>query len=130
MQIAAKSELPENILIYDQECFFCSNYVRLLKLRDAVGDIVLINARTAEAAEALHDRPVDLNDGMLLILGDQRYFDADAIHHLALLSTPNAAFNRLNKAIFRNRWMARLLYPFLKLGRRIYLHVSGKGMIR
>ena len=121
---------PDNILIYDEECFLCSNYVRLLNLKAAIGDIVLINARDKQALGAFHFSPVNLNEGILLILGDKQYFGADAIHHLALLSTSSGVFNRLNRLIFRSRFAATVLYPFLKLGRRIYLLLAGKDIIR
>ncbi len=65
---------PENILIYDEECFFCSNYVRLLNLKATIGDIVLINARDKQALGQFHFTPVNLNEGILLILGDKAVF--------------------------------------------------------
>ena len=32
-------------VVYDGECPFCSSYVKLLRLREAAGSIVLLNAR-------------------------------------------------------------------------------------
>ena len=130
MPLKSDSARPDNILIYDGECFFCSNYVRLLNFEAAIGDLVLLSARDRSAVEALQIRPADLNEGMLLILGEERYFGADAIHRLALLSTRHHWLNRLNRFVFRHRWLARLLYPFLKAGRRTYLFLAGKDIIR
>jgi predicted DCC family thiol-disulfide oxidoreductase YuxK len=39
------------VLVYDGECPFCRNYVRLMSLRKAVGDIELVDARTLSANE-------------------------------------------------------------------------------
>jgi predicted DCC family thiol-disulfide oxidoreductase YuxK len=130
MSLAPHPSQTGNILIYDEECFFCSNYIRLLNLRASIGDITLINARDAEKVRALHLLPADLNEGMVLLLGEQRYFGADAVHHLAMLSTSVTWFNKINRMIFRTRGLAQLLYPLLKFGRRIYLAVTGKGQIQ
>jgi predicted DCC family thiol-disulfide oxidoreductase YuxK len=121
---------PGNVLIYDGECFFCSNYVRLLNFRAAIGDLVLVDARDRSAVEALQIRPADLNEGMMLILGEERYFGADALHRLALLSTGHSQLNKLNHFVFQHRALSRILYPFLKTGRRTYLFLSGKDIIR
>lgn len=121
--------LGETIVIYDQECFFCSNYVRLLRLQETLGPVTLVNARDAGAAHRYGFTPAELNEGMLLISGGQRYFGADAIYRMALLSTPSTLFNRVNAVVFRHRWLAVALYPLLKLGRRLYLALSGKGLI-
>jgi predicted DCC family thiol-disulfide oxidoreductase YuxK len=119
----------ETIVIYDEECFFCSNYIRLLRLKETLGDVRLVNARDAEAAKQFRFTPSELNEGMLLILSGKRYFGADAIHRMTLLSTSSTPFNRLNRLIFRHHALAVLLYPLLKLGRRLYLAISGKGLI-
>lgn len=117
-------------LIYDGECFFCSNYVGLLNLKASVGDILLINARDRAAVSALGLQPAKLNEGMVLLLDGEHYAGADAIHRIALLSTSSTTFNRFNRAAFRRRGLAKLLYPLLKLGRRIYLLLAGKELIR
>lgn len=118
-----------NFLIYDTECFFCANYVRLLKLKETLGEITLIDARDAEAIKPFDATPQMLNEGMLLIVNDKRYYGAEAVHHIALLSTSNSLFNRINAAIFRVHWLSVLLYPALKAGRRLYLFLAGKEMI-
>jgi len=119
----------ENMLIYDESCFFCSNYIRLLKVKETIGNITLINARDREKVWALGFKPNDLNEGIILILNEQSYMGADAVHHLALISTQNGLFNRINGLIFKSQWLSRLLYPVLKLGRRLYLFLTGRTLI-
>lgn len=120
----------KNILIYDGECFFCANYVRLTKLRESIGNIELINARNTELVKEYAANPSDLNEGILLILGEERYFGADAIHRIALLSTENDNFNKLNRMIFKHEKLTFVLYPAMKLGRRLYLFLAGKSLIK
>ena len=117
------------ILIYDEDCFFCSNYVRLLNLRATLGEVTLINARDREKVLGLGFTPSALNEGIILLLGGKTYIGAEAIHHLALLSTSSGIFNNINRTIFKSHALSVLLYPLLKLGRRIYLCLAGKRLI-
>lgn len=130
MSMNLSADFAKPVLIYDTECFFCTNYVRLLALKKSVGDITLVSARDKQAVRALNCEHLDLNAGMVLLLGSQCYFGDEAVYHLALLSTPVTFFNRLNRIIFRHYAMARLWYPLLKLGRRTYLRLAGKDEIR
>lgn len=118
-----------NFLIYDEECFFCSNYVKLVNLREAVGDITLVNARDAGVADRFNIDLKYLNEGMLLILNGNRYYGAEAVNHIALLSTSNGLFNKINAAVFKSRFISHLFYPLLKLGRKTYLCLAGKKEI-
>jgi hypothetical protein len=38
------------VIVYDGECPFCRNYVRLMELRKVVGNVDLVNARTPHPA--------------------------------------------------------------------------------
>ncbi len=131
MSIDVRAQNPSgNIIVYDEECFFCSNYVRLLKLQESIGTVTLISARDKAKVEALFLKGYDLNEGMAFIYGNKTYFGADAVHRLALLSTQSGFFNRMNKLVFSHPLLTKLLYPFLKLGRRAYLFLAGKDIIR
>lgn len=116
-------------LIYDTECYFCTNYTRLLKLKETAGEVKLISARDKAAVEALGCSHLDLNEGMVLLMDGKTYYGYEAIHHLALLTTNLSIFNRINYMIFRHPLLARLLYPMLKMGRRAYLKLAGKELI-
>jgi|CXWL01.1.fsa_nt_gi predicted DCC family thiol-disulfide oxidoreductase YuxK len=123
------SNLSGNFLIYDEECFFCSNYVRLVNLKQSIGDITLVNARDAGVAEKFNIDLKYLNEGMLLILNGNRYYGAEAVHHIALLSTASGVFNKINATVFKYRFLSHLFYPLLKLGRKTYLFLAGKKEI-
>jgi hypothetical protein len=89
----------------------------------------MVNAREREKVIALGFSPTDLNEGIILLLDGKSYVGAEAIHHLALLSTSNSVFNRINHLIFKWHFLSILLYPMLKMGRRVYLFVVGKSLI-
>src|SRR5262245_38670142 len=96
------SSAEDAVVVYDGDCPFCSRYVTMLRLRDALGKVRLVNAREDDGlVRELKAARVDLDEGMVLKLGDRLYHGADCISMLAMLSTPVGPFNRLNAAIFR-----------------------------
>src|ERR1700751_4101251 len=109
-------------LIYDGACIFWDAYVRLLSLREAVGLVELIDARSRDPRlRAYESAGYDLNEGMLFDYNGTVYFGADAVYALAALSTPVSAFNRINGALLSKRHVARFFYPIFKLCRTIIL---------
>jgi predicted DCC family thiol-disulfide oxidoreductase YuxK len=127
--VSAQQEEPATI-IFDGDCIFCQNYVKLLRLRETVGAVRLIDARSGDPlVREYQRRGYDLNKGMLFIWRGQVHHGSDAVHVLGGLSSPSTAFNRLNRAAFSSRRLSRWLYPLLKLGRRATLVARGKGLI-
>ena len=114
-------------LIYDGDCPFCSRYAHYVRVRDSVGRLHLVNARDGgPLVDAIRAHGLDLDEGMVLKLGERVYHGADCIHALALLGTRSGGFNRLNAAIFRSPQAARLLYPVLRAGRNLVLRALGR----
>ena len=129
--MAAETKQPEVLIVYDGQCPFCSRYVELVRLRQSLGQVRLINAREGgPLVDELQRAGVDLDEGMALKLDGRLYHGHDCIHMLALLSTPSSAFNRLNAALFRSPRAARLLYPVLRTGRNAALRLLGRSKIR
>src|ERR1700724_2172745 len=103
-------------LIYDGACIFCDAYVRLLALREAVGPVELIDARSGDPRlRAYESAGYDLNEGMLFEYNGTVYFGADAVNILATLSTPVSTFNRINGALLSKRPVARCLLSYIKI---------------
>jgi predicted DCC family thiol-disulfide oxidoreductase YuxK len=122
-------------LIYDGACIFCDAYVRLLALREAVGPVELIDARSGDPRlRAYESAGYDLNEGMLFEYNGTVYFGADAVNILATLSTPVSTFNRINGALLSKQLVARFFYPMFKFCRTITLKlrrvpkISGPNM--
>jgi predicted DCC family thiol-disulfide oxidoreductase YuxK len=119
------------IVIYDGECPFCANYVALMNLRNAVGRATLIDARTGAApVKLLVERGYDLNEGMAVIFGDSVYYGKDAVTFLSALTNSRNWAGGLLAKLLSSPGRAAVLYPVMKLGRRITLRVLGKPPLR
>lgn len=117
-------------IYYDGECPFCTRYVSLLRLRDTVGDVALVNLRDdAAQAAALTAEGYDLDQGMVVDLDGKRVGGADATHLLATLSTKSGVFNRINRAAFSLPALSGLIYPVLRSGRWFTLFLMGRTTI-
>jgi predicted DCC family thiol-disulfide oxidoreductase YuxK len=119
-----------NLIVYDGECVFCANYVRFLRLRDSIGPVELLDARSDDPrVVAYQDKGYDLDQGMLFDRSGQIYHGSEAVHVLALLCTPSGLFNRVNAWLLSNAQRARVSYPLLKAGRRLTLMARGRKLI-
>ena len=117
-------------IIYDGECPFCSRYVKLMRLRESVGKVTLIDAREGgSAVDTARQLGFDLNEGMIFFYGGRYYYGADAVQMLSMLSGKAGWLNRLNASLFRSPARAQLLYPVLRAGRNATLRVLGRTKI-
>lgn len=119
------------LLIYDKECPFCSRYAQLIQLRKNVGNLILINARDEHPiVEKIKERGLDLNEGMVLVVDEQFYHGARAIHMIALLSNQSTFFNKINVWLFKSESISRFLYPAMRAGRNAVLRMLGRSKIQ
>lgn len=117
-------------IVYDGACPFCANYVDMLRLREAIGPVELVDARSDHSVvKQLKEQGYDLNDGMAVLEGSEVYFSDEAVHRLALMATPSGVFNRLNALVFRHPKLARWLYPPMRSGRSATLRLLGRKPI-
>ncbi|MBI4005996.1 MAG: DUF393 domain-containing protein [Gammaproteobacteria bacterium] len=120
----------EILLVYDRECPACDAYCRLVRIRDSVGKLKLIDARDPGAImEEITAQGLDIDQGMVVKMGGQLYYGSDAIHALALISSSSGIFNRLNYRIFKSRSLSRVIYPVLRFCRNLLLKILGKTKI-
>jgi predicted DCC family thiol-disulfide oxidoreductase YuxK len=124
------ADTDRSLIVYDGDCIFCANYVRLLKLKEAIGPVELLDARSDDprVKSYWHDG-YDLNQGMLFVHRGRTYHGDEAINVLASLSSDSTVFNRINGLVLSNSTTAELLYPLLKLGRRLVLLLRGKKLL-
>lgn len=131
--MARPAEAPAggpSLIVYDGDCVFCQNYVRFVRLREAVGRVELLDARSGDPRVAAFQRQgYDLDEGMLFVHRGRVFHGAEAVQVLAGLTSPVGLFNRLNRFALSDARAARLLYPLLKAGRRATLLLRGKGRI-
>lgn len=120
------------LLVYDGACPLCSNYVRMLRLREAAGPVELVDARGDHpVVSTLGQLGYDLDEGMALVRGygsqEQAVAHGDeCIHQLALLTTPVGVFNRVSASVLRSERRSKLIYPILRSGRNTALWLLGR----
>jgi predicted DCC family thiol-disulfide oxidoreductase YuxK len=118
------------LIIYDGDCVFCQNYIKLIRLRQTVGTVDLVDARSNDPRVLRYWRDgYDLNEGMIFVLDGKVFHGAKAVNILARLSSPTSIFNRLNRLIFRSAVLTKLAYPLLRAGRSMTLLLRGKRYI-
>ena len=119
-------------LLYDGACPFCANYARLLDVREAMGELTLVDARAggplaAEARRLGHDPDA----GMALKLDDGRWrFGGEALRELARHSRRRGFLGMANRLLLAPPGAARRWYPLLRLARRLALRANGAGPLR
>lgn len=112
------------LLVYDKECPACDNYCQVVKIRESVGELVIVNARDDhEVIGEITDLGLDIDQGMVLKMGGKIYYGPDAIHALALISSRSGIFNRFNYWLFKSQILSELLYPVLKFCRNMLLKI-------
>jgi predicted DCC family thiol-disulfide oxidoreductase YuxK len=117
-------------LVYDKECPVCDYYCRKIDVGNLASGLVRVDAREeSEIMTEITARGLDIDEGMVLKIGDDLYHGSDAIHELALLSAKSGFFNRIAFAAFGWRPMARLLYPVMKFCRNLLLKMLGRSRI-
>jgi predicted DCC family thiol-disulfide oxidoreductase YuxK len=116
----------EVIVVYDKQCPACDYYCNMVRIRESVGRLVLLDARDGgPVMDEITARGLDIDQGMVVKVGSELYYGADAIHALALMGTDRGLFNRLAYWSFRSRTVARILYPVLKTCRNLLLKLLG-----
>ena len=73
---------------------------------------------------------LDIDQGMVVKMGDKIYYGADAIHILALLSTQSGVFNHINYWLFKSKKVSSIVYPVLRDCRNLALKVMGVSFIK
>lgn len=123
--------LDGNFLVYDGDCPFCSAYVKVLRLREALGaDLRLLSARDGgPVVDALVARGYNLDEHFVMVHRGHIYHGAECINRIALLTGESRLFNRINAAIFRSPVLSRVLYPWLRMGRNTTLFLLGRPQL-
>jgi predicted DCC family thiol-disulfide oxidoreductase YuxK len=125
--------MPQNVntkedvwLVYDGECPVCKTYCRYIRIREAVGNLHLVDARQpGELMDEITRLGLDIDQGMVLKFKNAIYYGPDAIHMLTLLSTPSGIFNRINYYVFSTKAGSKIFYPLGKAFRTLILKLLG-----
>ena len=118
------------LIVYDGECPACRNYVRIVRIREDVGRVAIVDAREdTPIMREITAAGLDIDEGMVVKLGDALYHGDDAVHMMALIGSPSGVLNRLNHQLFKRPRVSRVLYPVLRGGRAVLLRLLGKTRI-
>ena len=124
--------MPDNeiLLVYDKQCPACNYYCQMVRIRQSVVELRLVDAREpSEIMDEITVAGLDIDQGMVLKMGDAIYYGSDAIHMLSLIGSPSGIFNRINYWAFRSKPVSRILYPILRFFRNLLLKILGKTKI-
>jgi hypothetical protein len=117
-------------IVYDGECPFCANFVKLYSISKKVSGIELINARQRPAlVREFRSKGMEINEGMIVTWRGRHYFGAEGMHLLAILGNDSGVVGILNRLLFRNRKIAAAAYPLLVAGRRMTLALLRRKLI-
>jgi len=120
----------EILLVYDRECPACNAYCQVVNIRESVGDLRIVDAREdSEVMKEITSQGLDIDQGMVLKMGGQLYYGADAIHALALIGSRSGILNRMNYWMFKSKTVSSVLYPILRFCRNLLLKILGKTKI-
>lgn len=120
----------EVLLVYDEECPLCDAYCRMVRIRDTVGTLHLVNARDdSDVMKEITRQGLDIDQGMALKVDGVVYYGSDAICALSMMSSRSGLFNRLNHWIFRSSTRAKMFYPVLRDCRNLLLRIRGRTKI-
>jgi predicted DCC family thiol-disulfide oxidoreductase YuxK len=120
----------EILLVYDRECPACNSYCQVVRIRESVGDLRIVDAReNSEVMDEITSQGHDIDQGMVLNMGGQLYYGSDAMHALALIGSRSGILNRMNYWVFKSRTASAILYPILRFFRNLLLKIMRKTKI-
>ncbi len=120
----------EILLVYDKECPACNNYCQVVRINKTVGKLKIVDAReSSEVMDEITAAGLDIDQGMVLKMGDKLYYGSDAIHALALISSRSGILNRANYWVFKSKTLSKVLYPMLKACRNLLLKILNVSKI-
>lgn len=127
---AIRREFASAVILYDGECPVCGEYLSLLKIRELVDEVQLVNARDRpDLVESLRAAGYEINDGIVLVHDGGIVYGASALSVIAQLGESRRTLNRASAALFRVPVVGAVLYSVLKAGRKLLLRLLGRGMI-
>ena len=115
------------VFLYDGECPFCNHFSELLELRSGLPDLTIKNARdNLPEMKSLLERGYDLDNGAILLKGDEVLHGAQAINWIcSQITKPSDELLKLIALTFSSKLRTDVIFPLLILARRILLFVKG-----
>ena len=119
--------------VYDGECPICQLGAAMFTVKQAVGRVQTINARTEHnhpVMQEVNEAGLDLDAGMVIKYQDRLYQGDEALHIMAQLGADDNLLNAINNRLFKSKGLAKLCYPSMRAARNVALKLKGVGKIR
>ena len=117
-------------IIYDDGCPVCSYYIEFSHIKKKYGKINYIKARNNQVIlDFIQSLNLDINEGMIVVFEKRIYYGHNAVNLISILGEKDTFKNTVVISIFKYKIISKLLYPLLKLGRRILLFIIGRKLI-
>ena len=115
------------VFLYDGECPFCNHFSELLELRSGLPELTIKNARdNLPEMKSLLERGYDLDNGAILLKGDEVLHGAQAINWIcSQITKPSDELLKFIALTFSSKLRTNVIFPLLILTRRILLLVKG-----
>ncbi len=102
------------------------SYVRFARLREALGEVELVDAREAPDLVASYSaRGYPIDEGMIVDTGEEIYFGGDAVYAINWLASPNPVMRW-----FGGRAFLKFIYPALRAVRNLTVRLLGHKPIQ
>lgn len=118
--------------VYDGECPLCNSAAHAFRIKQEHGSIHLIDARICAAdplIDAINERGLDLDEGMIIYAHGQFYHGKDALKFMAQYGDSQNVFMVLCKSLFWSNAISSLTYPGMRAVRNWLLRRRGIGPI-
>ncbi len=113
-------------IVYDGECPFCSDFIKVANLRGRFESLSLHNARVRdELVTQLIADGYKLNSGMVVIMDGEILYGDEAARFIVINGSGGFRYH-LYKLILQNRHLARMSYPVLVFLRKLYFRIVKK----
>lgn len=113
-------------VVYDKQCPVCSLYCELAQQNADAGLLELVDARdSSRLMEEITRRGLDIDEGMVTEINGELHYGSEGIRQLALAPMGKSFFYRINRMLFSQEKVARILYAGLKSARRVLLKLMG-----
>lgn len=118
------------VVVYDGQCPFCSRFADYLAVRKRIRSIKLLDARGwPELVDICRRSGVDLNDGFLVIEGNQLYVGAAGMRILGLRTQEGGTKASMLRVFLLPPALANVAYALLSHGRKIVLRLLGRPLL-
>ena len=118
------------VVLYDDVCPFCTDFVLMLNARKNGYDIDLISARENNSyVQQVKSLGLNLDDGMVVFFKDKVLYGSEAANFIVGISSSNKVRHMFYKMFLQNNFIAKLVYPILVILRKVFFRLTGRNFI-